>query len=49
MIGCEFATVFASYGVEVTVVELQDRILPMEDVEISRALTREFKSAGSRC
>lgn len=43
MIGCEFATVFASYGVEVTVVELQDRILPMEDVEISRALTREFK------
>ena len=43
VIGCEFATVFASYGVEVTVVELQDRILPMEDVEISRALTREFK------
>ncbi len=42
VIGCEFATVFASYGVEVTVVELQDRILPMEDVEISRALTREF-------
>lgn len=43
VIGCEFATVFSSYGVEVTIVELMNRILPMEDSEISQALTREFK------
>lgn len=43
VIGCEFATIFSSYGVQVTVVELMDRILPPEDGEISQVLTREFK------
>lgn len=43
VIGCEFATIFASYGVQVTVVELMNQILPPEDSEISKALTREFK------
>lgn len=43
VIGCEFATVFASYGVQVTIVELMPQILPPEDAEISQALTREFK------
>lgn len=43
VIGCEFATIFASYGVEVTVVELMPGLLPMEDGEISQTLTREFK------
>ncbi|NMB00291.1 MAG: dihydrolipoyl dehydrogenase [Firmicutes bacterium] len=43
VIGCEFATIFSSFGVQVTVVELMDRILPPEDSEISQALTREFK------
>lgn len=43
VIGCEFATIFASYGVQVTVVELMDQILPLEDGEISKTLTREFK------
>ncbi len=43
VIGCEFATIFADYGVEVTIVELAPRILPMEDGEVSQALTREFK------
>jgi dihydrolipoamide dehydrogenase len=43
VIGCEFATVFASYGVQVTIVELMPQILPPEDAEISQTLTREFK------
>lgn len=43
VIGCEFATVFASYGVKVTIVEMQDQILPWDDREISSTLTREFK------
>ncbi|NLJ80352.1 MAG: dihydrolipoyl dehydrogenase [Firmicutes bacterium] len=43
VIGCEFATIFSSFGVEVTIVELMDRLLPPEDQEISRALLREFK------
>lgn len=43
VIGCEFATIFASYGVKVTIVELMPQILPPEDGEISQTLTREFK------
>ncbi len=43
VIGCEFATIFASYGVDVTIIEMQEQILPPEDQEISRTLTREFK------
>ncbi|WP_461364828.1 dihydrolipoyl dehydrogenase [Candidatus Darwinibacter acetoxidans] len=43
VIGCEFATIFASYGVQVTIVELMKQILPTEDGEISQALAREFK------
>ena len=43
MIGCEFATVFAAYGVQVTIVELAERILPMEDEDISKTLLREFR------
>lgn len=43
VIGCEFATVFASFGVEVTIVELADSILPTEDDDLSKALMREFR------
>lgn len=43
VIGCEFATIFAAYGVEVTIIELMDQLLPHEDREVSQALLREFK------
>lgn len=43
VIGCEFATILSSYGVQVTIVELMPQILPLEDGEISQALTREFR------
>jgi dihydrolipoamide dehydrogenase len=45
-IGAEFAYVYSSYGVEVTVVEALDRLLPQEDQDISNELTRQFDRQG---
>ena len=45
-IGCEFATVWNSYGVEVTLVEMLPRIAPLEDEEISKELARAFTKRG---
>jgi len=45
-IGMEFATIWNSYGVEVTVVEMLDRIVPNEDQEISAALQKEIIKQG---
>jgi dihydrolipoamide dehydrogenase len=45
-IGAEFAYVYSSYGVEVTVVEALTRLLPMEDQEVSKELTRQFERQG---
>ncbi len=42
-IGVEFATVWSSYGVDVTIVEMLPRILPMEDEEVSAELAKAFK------
>ena len=42
-IGCEFADVYNSYGSNVTIVEMLDRLLPLEDNEISQQLERSFK------
>jgi len=42
-IGVEFAHIMSSFGVEVQVVELLDRLLPIEDEESSAVLTRSFK------
>jgi len=39
----EFATVWSSYGVDVTIVEMLPRIVPLEDEEISKELEKEFK------
>ena len=47
-IGVEFATIWNSYGSEVTIVEMMNNILPMEDIEISTELTRSFTKAGIR-
>lgn len=43
VIGIEWASMLNDFGVEVTVVEYADRILPLEDVEVSRELTRLLK------
>jgi dihydrolipoamide dehydrogenase len=42
-IGVEFATVWNSYGVEVTIVEMLPRLVPLEDEDISSELAKEFK------
>ena len=45
-IGMEFATIWNSYGVQVTVVEMLDRVLPTEDPEISQELSKALKKQG---
>jgi len=45
-IGMEFATIWNSYGVPVTVVEMLDRVLPNEDEEISSELDKQLKKQG---
>jgi len=45
-IGVEFAHFYNSIGTEVTVVEFMDRVVPVEDEEVSKALERSFKKAG---
>ncbi|PSL06175.1 dihydrolipoamide dehydrogenase [Haloactinopolyspora alba] len=45
-IGVEFAYVLANYGVDVTIVEFLDRMVPLEDPEISKELARQYKKLG---
>jgi dihydrolipoamide dehydrogenase len=45
-IGMEFATIWNSYGVPVTVVEMLDRLLPNEDPEVSAVLEKEVNKQG---
>ena len=45
-IGVEFAYIMRNYGVDVTMVEFLDRILPLEDPEVSAELAKEFKKLG---
>lgn len=42
-IGIEWARIFSSFGVEVSIVEIADRLLPLADFEISQRLERIFK------
>jgi dihydrolipoamide dehydrogenase len=45
-IGCEFASMFRSFGADVTLVEALPRIVPAEDEEVSAELTRAFQRRG---
>ena len=45
-IGVEFAYVMANFGVEVTIVEFLDRMVPTEDEEVSKELARHYKKLG---
>jgi dihydrolipoamide dehydrogenase len=47
-IGLEFATIWNSYGTEVTLVEMLPRIAPLEDEEISQELSKQFNKRGIR-
>lgn len=45
-VGMEFATAWDAFGVTVTVVEMEDRVLPLEDPTMSRELERAFRKRG---
>lgn len=45
-IGVEFAYFFNALGANVSLVEMQDRILPLEDKEVSQALEKSFTASG---
>ncbi len=45
-IGVEFATIWNSYGVDVTIVEMLPKILPLEEQEVSSELAKAFKKQG---
>ena len=45
-IGIEFASFYCDLGAKVTVVEMLDRIVPVEDAEVSRALTKSVTGQG---
>jgi dihydrolipoamide dehydrogenase len=45
-IGVEFAYVLNAYGVEVTIVEFLDRLVPLEDEEVSKELAKRYRRLG---
>ncbi|WP_028924552.1 dihydrolipoyl dehydrogenase [Pseudonocardia acaciae] len=45
-IGVEFAYVLANYGVRVTIVEFLDRMLPLEDADVSKELAKRYRKLG---
>jgi dihydrolipoamide dehydrogenase len=45
-IGVEFATIWSSYGTQVTIVEMLPRVLPLEDEEISKELAKSLTKRG---
>jgi dihydrolipoamide dehydrogenase len=45
-IGIEFAYFYNAMGTEVTIVEYVDRIVPVEDEEVSKQLEKSFKKSG---
>jgi len=45
-VGVEFASVFKSFGADVTVLEALPRVVPVEDEDVSKELTRQYKKRG---
>lgn len=45
-IGVEFAYVLANYGVDVAIVEFLDRLVPLEDAEVSKELAKHYRKLG---
>jgi len=48
-VGVEFASIYRSFGAEVTVIEMLPRIVPVEDEDVSKELLRNFKKKGINC
>jgi dihydrolipoamide dehydrogenase len=45
-IGVEFAYFYNAFGTKVTIVEMMDHLLPVEDTDVSKTLERSFKKQG---
>jgi len=45
-IGMEFGYVLANYGVDVTIIEFLDRVLPNEDADVSKEIAKQYKKLG---
>jgi len=48
-VGVEFATLYNQLGVKVTLLEALDRLVPLEDEDVSKELLSAFKKAGIDC
>jgi dihydrolipoamide dehydrogenase len=48
-VGVEFASIYQSFGSEVTILEALPRMVPVEDEEVSKELLRTFKKRGITC
>ncbi len=48
-IGMEFAYFYNAFGTQVTVIEMMDRLLPVEDHEVSKAIAKAFRKAKIDC
>lgn len=46
VIGVEFAYMWINYGVDITIVEVMDRLLPREEPEVSAVLEKAYKKLG---
>ena len=46
IIGCEFASIFTTFGSEVTIVEMLERLIPQEDADASKELAKQFGKKG---
>src|SRR6478735_3326824 len=47
-IGVEFAYVMKNFGVDVTIVEFLDRMVPTEDADVSKELLKQYKKLGGK-
>ena len=48
-IGVEFAYIYNAFGTKVTIVEMQPNLLPVEDDEVGKEITKSFTKQGIRC
>ena len=46
VIGCEFASIFARFGSEVTIIEMLPSLIPHEDADVSGELAKQFRRRG---
>src|SRR5205085_1374185 len=48
-VGSEFASMYKSFGTDVMLIEILDRLVPVEDADVSKELLKQFKKRGINC